>query len=149
MPATVAATGNATTFNYAALVAIYYSVPVQYRERAAWIMSDGAARNLVSMVDTNGRPLLDQNATEGEPPRLLGKPIYISPDMPAPAANAKSILFGDFNRAYTVRRVNGFAMQRQNELHSDNGQIGFRGYERVDGRVVLADAVRAGQHSAT
>ena len=40
-------------------------------------------------------------------------------------------------------------MQRQNELHSDNGQVGFRGFDRVDGRVVLADAMRVLQHSAT
>ena len=35
------------------------------------------------------------------------------------------------------------------ELHSDNGQIGFRARSRVDGRVVLSDAARALAHSAT
>jgi hypothetical protein len=58
-------------------------------------------------------------------------------------------VFGDINRAYTIRRVNGFSLQRQNELYSNNGQVGFRGFERVDGRVVNADAVRVLQHSAT
>jgi hypothetical protein len=37
-------------------------------------------------------------------------------------------------------------MQRQNELHSDNGQIGFRAYERVDGKVTLAAAIIALKH---
>jgi hypothetical protein len=38
-------------------------------------------------------------------------------------------------------------MQRQNELHSDNGQIGFRAYERVDGKVTLAAAIIALKHA--
>jgi len=79
----------------------------------------------------------------------LGLPVYTDPDMAAPAANAKSLLVGDISRAYMIRRVDGFYMQRQDELHSDNGQVGFRGYHRVDGRVVLAAAAVALAHSAT
>jgi HK97 family phage major capsid protein len=40
-------------------------------------------------------------------------------------------------------------VQRQEEIHSDNGQIGFRAFERVDGRVILADALRILINSAT
>jgi len=40
-------------------------------------------------------------------------------------------------------------MQRQNELHSDNGQVGFRAYTRLDGKVVLADALRIVAFAAT
>ena len=40
-------------------------------------------------------------------------------------------------------------MQRQHELHSDNGQVGFRCYLRLDGKVVLADALRVLAYAAT
>jgi hypothetical protein len=40
-------------------------------------------------------------------------------------------------------------VSRQDELHSDSGQIGFRGWARVDGRVLIADAARILAHSAT
>jgi HK97 family phage major capsid protein len=84
-----------------------------------------------------------------DPPSLYGRPVWISADLPTPAASAKSLAFGDWQVAYTVRRVRGVAVQRLEELHSDNGQIGFRAFERVDGRPLLSAAAIIGQHSAT
>jgi HK97 family phage major capsid protein len=144
-----AATGNATSFTYSAIANFVFALPYQYRRGAAWIFSDGAVKNLYLLVDGQQRPLWSVNVANTGPDTFLGYPIYTSPDLAAPAANAKSGIFGNINRGYMIRRVNGFSMQRQDELHSDNGQVGFRGYERVDGRVVLADAMRVLQHSAT
>jgi HK97 family phage major capsid protein len=144
-----AATGNATSFTYDALVAFVYAVPYQYRRNAVWVLADNGVRNLYTMKDSQNRPLWSTDVSGSGPDRLLGYPIYTSPDLATPAASAKSGVFGDIRRGYRIRRVNGFSMQRQNELHSDNGQVGFRGYTRVDGRVVLADAMRVLQHSAT
>ena len=48
-----------------------------------------------------------------------------------------------------MRRVQGYGVQRQEEIHSDSGQIGYRLAERVDGRIVLPDAMRVLQNSAT
>jgi HK97 family phage major capsid protein len=69
--------------------------------------------------------------------------------MPTPAASAKSLAFGDWQLAYAIRRVQGTAVQRLEELHSDTGAIGFRALERVDGRPLLSAAAIIGQHSAT
>jgi HK97 family phage major capsid protein len=144
-----AATGNATAFTYSALVTAMFSLPPQYRMNASWIVNDTSARNLYLMLDTQNRPLWNVNLAESGPDTFLGKPIYTDPDVPTPAANNISALFGDWKRTYIVRRVRGFGLQRQNELHSDNGQIGFRGIDRVDGKVVLAAAGVALKHSAT
>lgn len=144
-----AATGNATSFSYTALVTFAFALPRQYRQNAAWVVNDTSARNLYLMVDGQSRPLWNVNVAGTGPDTFLGYPIYTDPDLPAPAAGTISVLFGDFRRGYTVRRANGIGMQRQNELHSDNGQIGFRAYERVDGKVTLAAAIIAGKHSAT
>lgn len=75
--------------------------------------------------------------------------MYISGYLPTPAASSKSLVFADFMTAYGIRRVNDISIQRQDELHSDSGQIGFRGWSRVDGRVLIADAARILAHSAT
>jgi predicted phage gp36 major capsid-like protein len=123
--------------------------PPQYRANASFIVNDAAARNLYLMTDTQNRPLWNVNVATTGPDTFLGYPIYTDPDVPAPGVGNISVLFGDWKRTYVVRRVAGFSMQRQNELHSDNGQIGFRGQERVDGRVVLAAAGIALAHSAT
>jgi HK97 family phage major capsid protein len=144
-----AATGNATAFTYSALVSAIFSLPKQYRDNAAFIVNDTSARNLYLMLDSQGRPLWNVNVATTGPDTFLGYPIYTDPDVPAPAAGNISVLFGDWKRTYMIRRVTGFGIQRQNELHSDSGQVGFRGYERVDGRVVLAAAAIALAHSAT
>jgi HK97 family phage major capsid protein len=146
---TQAVAGNSTTFSSSALVTAIFTLAPQYRQNASWVVADLAARNLYLMVDGQQRPLWSVNTAVAGPDTFLGYPIYTDPDLPAPGISAKSAMFGDFKRAYMIRRVDGFSMQRQNELHSDNGQVGFRGYERVDGRVVLAAAAVALQHSAT
>jgi predicted phage gp36 major capsid-like protein len=48
------------------------------------------------LVDSQNRPLWQPAVVAGEPDVILGYPIVVNNDMPAPAANAKSILFGDF-----------------------------------------------------
>jgi HK97 family phage major capsid protein len=144
-----AATGNVTSFSYSALVSAIFALPRQYRANASFIVNDTAARNLYLMLDSQNRPLWNVNVAATGPDTFLGYPIYTDPDLPAPALGLISVLFGDWKRAYTVRRVRGVGMQRQNELHSDNGQVGFRAYERVDGKVTLAAAAIALKHSAT
>jgi HK97 family phage major capsid protein len=144
-----AAVGNSTGFNYAALVGFIFGLPYQYRRNAAWIFSDTGVKNFFTMVDGQQRPLWNVNVASSGPDTFLGYPIYTSPDLAAMGVSAKSGIFGDIRRGYMIRRVNGFSLQRQVELYSNNGQVGFRGFERVDGRVVLADAMRVLQHSAT
>jgi HK97 family phage major capsid protein len=144
-----AGAGNVTTFTYSALAAFMFALGYQYRRNAVWIFADTAVRNLYTMVDGQSRPLWNVNVSQGGPDTFLGKPIYTSPDLATPAASAKSGIFGDINQAYQIRRVNGFSMQRQTELYSNTGQVGFRGFERVDGRVRNASAAIVLQHAAT
>jgi HK97 family phage major capsid protein len=145
--AVVAATGATTTFKMSDIVAVYKSVPPPYRAKASWICHPDAYASLASITDSAGGLALP--SLQGPSPSLLGRPLEIEPYLSAPAPGAKSIVFGDIKQAYTIRRVAGVSVQRLEELHSDNGQLGFRGRERVDGRVTLADACRALAHSAT
>ncbi|MBP3672669.1 MAG: phage major capsid protein, partial [Oscillospiraceae bacterium] len=61
--------------------------------------------------------------------------------MPEVAAGAKPILFGDFS-SYWIADRQGRSFQRLNELYAATGQVGFRATQRVDGRLVLAEAMR-------
>jgi Phage capsid family len=71
-------------------------------------------------------------------------------DAPVQAANARSAFFGDLRQAYVVRRVNeNISLQRQDELHSDQGQVGYRAWHRVDGRPGITAAGVVVIHSAT
>jgi HK97 family phage major capsid protein len=145
--AVTAATGSSTAYRLADLASVYRALPAQYRARASWICHPDTFAALASLTDSAGGLVLPslQNAE----PSLLGRPVLLEPFLPAPAPGARSIIFGDVRLSYTIRRVAGVSVQRLEELHSDNGQLGFRGRERVDGRVVLGDACRALAHSAT
>ena len=142
-----ASTGSATTFTLADVRAVFAALPPAYAANASWIMSPSAFLNAAGAVDTAGAPRIP--SLHGSAPALFGRPVYISPELPVAAANARSVVVGDIRAGYAVRRVSGLEIQRQSELHSDTGQIGYRLYERVDGRVVLPDALRILVHSAT
>ena len=77
----------------------------------------------------------------GTPDMLYGRPVYTSPSMPALAASAKSIVFGDFNYYWIADRgIRTFS--RLNELYAVTGQVGFLGAERVDGKLILSEALK-------
>lgn len=80
---------------------------------------------------------------------LYGRPVEVVPDLPTSAANARSVVFGDIEAAYTVRRVSGLGLQRLSELYSDNGQVGWRLFWRCDGRPVDLAAAIILRHSST
>jgi HK97 family phage major capsid protein len=142
-----AASGSATAFKLADVKAAWKAVPAPYRPNATWFMHPDALADLASLADTAGALVLP--SLQNDPPALFGRPVLATAQLPAPAANAKSVVVGDWSIGYTVRRVRGVYVQRLNELHSDNDQIGMRGAERVDGKVAIADALRILQHSAT
>jgi HK97 family phage major capsid protein len=142
-----AAAGSSAAFKLADIVAVYKSLPAAYRSRASWLIHGDTFAGLASLVDTNGALVLP--SLQSAAPTLFARPVELEPYLSAPAPGARSIVFGDIQQAYTVRRVSGVSVQRLEELHSDNGQLGYRGRERVDGRVTLADACRALAHSAT
>ena len=145
--AVTAATGSAAAFKLADITSIYRALPAPYRGRATWLVHPDDYAALASLVDSSGGLVLP--ALQAAAPSLFGRPVELEAYLPAPAPGAKSIVFGDIRLAYSIRRVAGISVQRLEELHSDNGQLGYRGRERVDGRVTLGDACRALQHSAT
>lgn len=141
--------GYVTTLAWAGLATAIYSVPAQYRSGMSMLVSDSLLVKLIATQDSTGAPLWNASAADGAPDRFAGFQVYAHPNLAAVGANAKSMIVGDFNRGYRIRRVDGVFMQRQNELHSDNGQVGFRAYLRLDGKVALADALRVVAFAAT
>jgi HK97 family phage major capsid protein len=141
-----AATGSATSFKLADLAAAFSALPSGYRANASWLLNGDDFVKLAALVDSSGGLVLP--SLQGPQPSLFGRPVFLA-DLPAPAANAKSAVVGDFSRAYAVRRVQNVGLTRLVELYSNTGQQGYKAFERVDGRPILTDAARILQHSAT
>lgn len=142
-----AATGSSTGFKLADVRAAYDALPVAYRANASWIFSPSAFSSLAGLTATGGEIVLPSlHAAE---PSLFARPVFVSPDFPAAAANARSAFLGDLSLAYTVRRVRGLGVQRQLEMHSENGQIGYRAFLRLDGRPTVLEAGLVLRNSAS
>ena len=128
-------------------MAVFKALPATYRPNASWLIAADDFASLAGTLDTAGAFALP--SLQFDPPSMFGLPVYVSGYLPTPAVSSKSLVLADFKTAYGIRRVNDVSIQRQDELLSDLGQIGFRGWSRVDGRVLMADAARILQHSAT
>lgn len=152
----VGTTGQTATVTYDDLVDLEHSVDPVYRvgPKVGFMMNDATLKVLRKLKDSQGRPIFvpgyEQGNPGGAPDRLLGRPIFISQEMPTMAANAKSILFGDFSR-YKIREVMDLTLFRMADSNFIlNGQIGFVAFNRQGGNLVdVGGAVKFYQNSAT
>lgn len=140
-----AAATNAVTADE--LIDLFHSLGRPYRPRATWMMADATAKAVRKLKGGDGQYMWQSGLQAGQPDRLLGRPVAISDSMPGMTASSKSILFGDFSY-YWIADRQGRVFQRLNELYAVNGQVGFRAYQRVDGKLILAEAVKALQQHA-
>jgi HK97 family phage major capsid protein len=83
-----AATGSATSFKLADIKGVFRSLPPAYRANATWLTNGDDFAELAALTDTAGGPVLP--SLHFDPPSLFGRPVLVSADLPAPAANAKS-----------------------------------------------------------
>lgn len=145
------AVGQTTTVTYDDLVDLVESIDAAYlgTGNARFMLSQAARKALRKLKDGQNRPLWEPSLQAGQPDSLMGYGLTINNYMPAPAASAKSILFGDVREAYVVRDVSDFALLRLSERYADFLQVGFIGFQRSDGTLQNGSAVRAYQHSAT
>lgn len=124
------------------LLDLFYSLKSGYRQSATFLMGDGTEKVLRKLKNaTTGDYMWQPGLTSGQPNTLLGRPVAISDFMPTIAASAKAIAFGDFSQ-YTIKDTLGMQMQVLDQLYAENGQVGFKGNERTDGRLVVPEAVK-------
>lgn len=147
-------TGQTTTVIYDDLVDLVDSIDPAYQvEALKWMFNQTVRRTVRKLKDTTGRPIwtpaYDEGISAKTPDLLLGYPVEINNHMPAPAANAKSICFGDHSK-YTVRDAMELTMFRfEDSAYIKKGQIGFLAWARAGGNLTDANSVKLYQHSAS
>ena len=135
----VTTTGSSITADD--VIDLYYSLRVPYRKKAKWIMNDATVNALRKLKDTTGQYLWEPSLVAGTPNKILGCEVVTSPFMPGIAAGEKSIAFGDFSYYWIADRT-GRTFKRLNELYAATGQVGFIGNQRVDGKLILPEAIK-------
>jgi HK97 family phage major capsid protein len=145
------ATGQTTSVTYDDLIDLIHSVDPAYRNsgRAQFMLNDASLSAARKLKDGQNRPLWEPSIQVGTPDGLLGYGYTINQDMPVMAANAKSIMFGDFYAGYLIRDVQDVQLLRLAERYADYLQVGFLAFARTDGTPQDTAAYRAYRNSAT
>ena len=131
---------SATAITGDELIDVYHDLGRPYRKNAAWVMNDSTVKLVRKLKDSQGQYLWQPSLQAGQPDMLLGRPVIASDAMSAAASTNVSVLFGDLSY-YTIAERSGRVMQRLNELYAANGQVGFRMFERLDGKNTLTAAL--------
>ncbi|PID82088.1 MAG: phage major capsid protein, partial [Clostridiales bacterium] len=132
---------SATAITADELIDLFYSLRAPYRKTAVWILNDATVKEVRKLKDNNGQYLWQASIASGTPDTILGRPVYTSSYMPVIGASKKTIAFGDFNY-YWIADRQGRSFKKLNELYAPTGQVGFLGSERVDGKLILSEAIK-------
>jgi len=149
-------TGQTLTVIYDDLVDLVDSLDVAYLESGgnpSFMFTQTMRRVVRKIKDTSGRPIwtpsYEGGMTQGTPDLLLGYPVCINNDMAVPAANAKSMAFGDFKK-YLIRDAMQVTMFRfDDSAFMSKGQVGFLAWARTGGNLLDLNAVKLYVNSAT
>lgn len=126
------------------IINLIYDLKAPYRKRSVFMTNDATLAGIRKLKDGNGIYMWQPALTQGQPDRLMGYPVETSPEYPIIGATAGTyvpLLFGDFSWYYIAERK-GMTIKALNELFAVNGQVGFLVTERVDGKLILPEAVR-------
>lgn len=115
---------------------LVYTLKRPYRKNAAFIMNDRTLLSLRKLKDNNGAYIWQPPYQLGEPDKVLGYPVYTSAFVPE-----NSIAFGDY-KYYNIGDRGSRSFKPLNELFAGEGMVGFMMKERVDGILVLPEAVQ-------
>ena len=132
---------SATAITADELMDLFYSLKAPYRKNAVWVLNDSTIKAIRKLKDNSGQDLWQPSLVAGTPDTILGRPVKTSAFMPAIGASQKTIAFGDF-QYYWIADRQGRSFRRLNELYAANGQVGFLGTQRVDGKLILPEAIK-------
>ena len=134
-------TAATTGITFDDVMDLYYSLRAPYRNKATWILNDSTVKAIRKLKDGNGNYIWQPSVREGEPDRILNRPYRTSIYVPELAAGSRVMAFGDFSY-YWIADRQGRSFKRLNELYATTGQVGFLASERVDGKLILPEAVK-------
>lgn len=140
-------TASATAITADEIIDLFYSLKAPYRKNAVWILNDATVKAIRKLKNGTGDYLWQPAIKDGEVPTILGRPYFTSQYAPTIEAAAKVIAFGDFSY-YWIGDRQGISFKRLNELYAGNGQVGFLASKRLDGKLVLPEAIKVLQMKA-
>lgn len=94
--------GHASQITADGLFDIQDALAPQYRANASWLMAGSTWTAIRKMKTGESEYIWRPGLEDGAPATLLGRPVYISEQMPAVEADAFPVVYGDFKRSYMI-----------------------------------------------
>ena len=130
-------TAAASTFALEDLKALYFAVPQEFRKNGTWLFTDELIQIISDFKDDNGNYVFPQH----EPiTHIWGRPVMSTPYLDAEVADGNTIaLFGDFSK-YRIQDRDNIYIKVLEEKNAPD--FTYLIYQRVDGKLLVADAVQ-------
>ena len=132
-------TGASITFDD--VMELFYSLRSPYRKKAVWVLNDSTVKALRKLKDNTGNYIWSPSVQAGVPDTILNRPYKTSSYVPEIKSGNKCMAFGDFSY-YWVADRQGRSFKRLNELFAMTGQVGFLASQRLDGKLILPEAIK-------
>lgn len=123
------------------LVNLVYSLKRPYRKNAAFLVNDSTLAAIRKLKDATQNFIWENSLSSGEPPQILGFPVYTSEFMPAIESGKIPVLFGDFSK-FIVGQRGEMVFKPLREVHALQDITTFLLIERVDGVLSDVQAIR-------
>lgn len=127
-------TASATAITMDDLITVQASVKQAYQKNACWVVNSATFTAFRKLKDGNNRYLLQDDITGEFPYRLLGKPVYVSDNMPVVAAGTKPVLYGDLSGLSVNVREN-VQIQVLQEKYATQHAVGVVAWLELDSKV--------------
>ena len=118
------------------IIGLIYGLKRPYRKNASFILNDKTISQIRTLKDNNGSYIWQPSYQAGEPDKILGYSLHTSAYAPTNA-----VAFGDYS-FYNIGDRGSRSISVLKELFAGNGMIGYVAKERVDGKLVLPEAVQ-------
>ena len=128
-----AAATNAITADE--VIKLHDKIKDEFQQNAIWIMSPQTRTALRLLKDNMGRYMLQDDVSLPFGTSLLGKPVYVSDNMPDIAAGAVAIYYGDM-RGLATKFSEEINIEVLRERYADEHAIGVVGWFEFDSKVI-------------
>jgi HK97 family phage major capsid protein len=133
-------TASATVITGDEIIKLKDAVKDAYQQNAVFVMHSETRTALRLLKDGNDRYLLQDDVTAPFGTTLLGKPVYVSDNMPKIGTKAVVIYYGDF-KGVATKFSEDVNIQVLREKFADEHATGVIGWVEFDAKVVNEQAI--------
>ena len=132
--------GSATAITADEVVALHDAIKDDFQGNAIWIMSPATRTALRTLKSTTGYYLLNDDLSSPFGSTLLGKPVYVSDNMPDMGAGNTAIYYGDM-RGLATKFSEDMSVEVLREKYATQHAVGVVGWLEFDSKVEDAQKI--------